>query len=315
MRLKWGVVFQVRMTGVILAEGLSKKFEKLVAVDRVNFDIQEGECFGFLGPNGSGKTTIIRMINCVSPVTSGKLHVLGMDVNHDFRKIKALIGVAPQEDNLDPDFSVILNLTSYARYFGMKKEAATKKSKELLAFMQLSDKTEVKIDKISGGMKRRLIIARALLNDPRVLILDEPTTGLDPQARHLIWEKVRELKKKGVTVVVTTHYMDEAQQLCDRLVIMEKGKILVEGRPADLIAKHVGAGVVEILDLDEPMESALKRLELIYEKAGERVYVYTDDNRAVRAKLLEEFPSANVIIRDATLEDVFLKLTGRGLRE
>jgi lipooligosaccharide transport system ATP-binding protein len=303
------------MTGVIMAEGLTKKFEKLVAVDRVNFEIAEGECFGFLGPNGAGKTTIIRMINCVSPVTSGKLHVLGMDVNTDFRKIKALIGVAPQEDNLDPDFSVILNLTSYARYFGMKKPEALKKAKELLAFMQLKEKTEVKIDEISGGMKRRLIIARALLNDPKILILDEPTTGLDPQARHLIWERVRELKKKGVTVVITTHYMDEAQQLCDRLVIMEKGKILVEGKPSELISKHVGGGVVEILDLDETMEDALKRDKLVYEKAGERVYVYTDDNRAVRAKLMQEFPQANVIIRDATLEDVFLKLTGRGLRE
>jgi lipooligosaccharide transport system ATP-binding protein len=303
------------MSGVIVAEDLTKRFEKLVAVDHVNFEIKQGECFGFLGPNGAGKTTIIRMINCVSPITSGKLHVLDMDVNKDFRKIKALIGVAPQEDNLDPDFSVVLNLTSYARYFGMRKPEALKKSKELLAFMQLSDKTEVKIDKISGGMKRRLIIARALLNDPKVLILDEPTTGLDPQARHLIWEKVRELKKKGVTVVITTHYMDEAQQLCDRLVIMEKGKILVEGAPLALISKHVGAGVVEILYLDEAMESSLKRNGLIYEKAGERVYVYTDDNRKVRAMLLEEFPQANIIIRDATLEDVFLKLTGRGLRE
>ena len=303
------------MSGVIVAEDLTKRFEKLVAVDHVNFEIKQGECFGFLGPNGAGKTTIIRMINCVSPITSGKLHVLDMDVNKDFRKIKALIGVAPQEDNLDPDFSVVLNLTSYARYFGMRKPEALKKSKELLAFMQLSDKTEVKIDKISGGMKRRLIIARALLNDPKVLILDEPTTGLDPQARHLIWERVRELKKKGVTVVITTHYMDEAQQLCDRLVIMEKGKILVEGAPLALISKHVGAGVVEILYLDEAMESSLKRNGLIYEKAGERVYVYTDDNRKVRAMLLEEFPQANIIIRDATLEDVFLKLTGRGLRE
>ena len=303
------------MSGVIVAEDLTKRFEKLVAVDHVNFEIKQGECFGFLGPNGAGKTTIIRMINCVSPITSGKLHVLDMDVNKDFRKIKALIGVAPQEDNLDPDFSVVLNLTSYARYFGMRKPEALKKSKELLAFMQLSDKTEVKIDKISGGMKRRLIIARALLNDPKVLILDEPTTGLDPQARHLIWERVRELKKKGVTVVITTHYMDEAQQLCDRLVIMEKGKILVEGAPLALISKHVGAGVVEILYLDEAMESSLKRNGLIFEKAGERVYVYTDDNRKVRAMLLEEFPQANIIIRDATLEDVFLKLTGRGLRE
>jgi lipooligosaccharide transport system ATP-binding protein len=303
------------MSGVITAEGLTKKFDKLVAVDHVNFDIVEGECFGFLGPNGAGKTTIIRMINCVSPVTAGKLNVLGMDVNTDFRRIKALIGVAPQEDNLDPDFSVILNLTSYARYFGMKKPEALKRSQELLAFMQLKEKTEVKIDEISGGMKRRLIIARALLNDPKILILDEPTTGLDPQARHLIWERVRELKKRGVTVVITTHYMDEAQQLCDRLVIMEKGKILVEGKPVELISQHVGGGVVEILELDEAMEGSLKRDRLVYEKAGERVYVYTDDNRAVRAKLIEEFPQANVIIRDATLEDVFLKLTGRGLKE
>jgi len=304
------------MKSVIVAEGLTKKFEDLTAVDHISFSIKEGECFGFLGPNGAGKTTAIRMIHCVSPVTSGKLQVLGMDVSTRFREIKAQIGVAPQEDNLDPDFTVLLNLTSYARYFGFKKAEAEKKSKELLEFMQLSDKADVLITKISGGMKRRLIIARALLNDPRVLILDEPTTGLDPQARHLIWDKIRDLKKRGVTVVVTTHYMDEAQQLCDRLVIMEKGRILVTGTPPELIRNMVGGGVVEVLNPErENMEALLTRNNWIHEKAGDRIYVYTDDNRGVRAKILAEIPTANVIIRDATLEDVFLKLTGRGLRE
>jgi lipooligosaccharide transport system ATP-binding protein len=303
------------MEWVITAEGLTKKFEDLTAVDRVSFRIRPGECFGFLGPNGAGKTTAIRMIQCVSPITAGKLEVLGMDVTERPREIKSLIGVCPQEDNLDPDFTAWKNLLVYARYFGIGKGQAEARAKELLDFMALTEKKDVEIEKLSGGMKRRLIIARALMNDPRLLILDEPTTGLDPQARHLIWDKVRELKRRGVTVIITTHYMDEAQQLCDRLVIMEKGKILVEGGPASLISDHVGSGVVEVLSPDEPLDKWLKESAWTYERAGDRVYLYTDDNRKVRETILKESPSANVIIRDATLEDVFLKLTGRGLRD
>jgi lipooligosaccharide transport system ATP-binding protein len=303
------------MEWVIEADALTKKFEDLTAVDHISFRIRLGECFGFLGPNGAGKTTAIRMIQCVSPVTSGKLEVLGMDVSKSPRDIKALIGVCPQEDNLDPDFTAWKNLLIYARYFGIGKAQAEARANELLDFMALREKKDVEIEKLSGGMKRRLMIARALMNDPKLLVLDEPTTGLDPQARHLIWDKVRELKKRGVTVMITTHYMDEAQQLCDRLVIMEKGKILVEGQPMGLISQHVGSGVVEVLAPDDALDQWLKRGAWAYERAGDRVYLYTDDNRQVRELILREHPSANVIIRDATLEDVFLKLTGRGLRD
>ena len=303
------------MEWVIEAEALTKNFEDLTAVDHISFRIRTGECFGFLGPNGAGKTTAIRMIQCVSPITSGKLEVLGMDVRKSSREIKALIGVCPQEDNLDPDFTVWKNLLIYARYFGIGKAQAGAKANELLDFMALKEKKDVEIEKLSGGMKRRLMIARALMNDPKFLILDEPTTGLDPQARHLIWEKVRDLKKKGVTVMITTHYMDEAQQLCDRLVIMEQGKILEEGQPMGLISKHVGSGVVEVLNPDDTLDGWLKKGAWTYERAGDRIYLYTDDNRKVRELILTQYPSANVIIRDATLEDVFLKLTGRGLRD
>ncbi|MEM0449027.1 MAG: ATP-binding cassette domain-containing protein [Methanomassiliicoccales archaeon] len=303
------------MDWVIEAEGLTKKFEDLVAVDGISFRIAPGECFGFLGPNGAGKTSAIRMIQCVSPVSAGRLFVLGMDVRSRPREIKAQIGVCPQEDNLDPDFTAWKNLLVYARYFGIKRYEAEKRAEELLEFMQLSEKKNVAIPKLSGGMKRRLVIARALMNEPKLLILDEPTTGLDPQARHLIWDKIRELKKRGVTVLITTHYMDEAQQLCDRLVIMEKGRILVEGAPRELILENVGSGVVEVLDPDENLDSWLRKGGWIYEKAGDRGYLYTEDNRGLRERILKEFPSANVILRDATLEDVFLKLTGRGLRD
>jgi len=303
------------MKDVIVAERLTKKFEELIAVDGISFAIHEGECFGFLGPNGAGKTTTIRMIQCVSPVTSGKLSVLDLDVSRDQRRIKASLGVAPQEDNLDPDFTVFRNLVVHARYFGIERSVAENRAHELLEFMQLTEKADVLIPKISGGMKRRLIMARALINEPRLLILDEPTTGLDPQARHLIWDKVRELKKKSVTVIITTHYMDEAQQLCDRLVIMEKGKILVEGRPQELIENQVGRFVVEIINPEPGMEEVLRGIGLSPEKASDRIFVYTNDRRSVRERLLNELPNANVVARDATLEDVFLRLTGRGLKE
>jgi len=303
------------MKDVIIGERLTKKFEDLTAVDGISFAIREGECFGFLGPNGAGKTTTIRMIQCVSPVTSGKLSVLDLDVSKDQRRIKASLGVAPQEDNLDPDFTVFRNLVVHARYFGIERSVAEKKARELLEFMQLTEKADVLIPKISGGMKRRLIMARALINEPRLLILDEPTTGLDPQARHLIWDKIRELKKKCVTVIITTHYMDEAQQLCDRLVIMEKGKILVEGRPQELIESQVGRFVVEIINPESGMEEVLRGIGLSPEKASDRIFVYTNDRRSARERLLKELPHANVVARDATLEDVFLRLTGRGLKE
>ena len=303
------------MKVVIRAEDLTKKFDSLVAVDNVSFQVNEGECFGFLGPNGAGKTTIMRMICCTSPVTKGTLEVLGMNVKLKPREIKRMIGVAPQENNLDPDFSVFKNLTTYARYFEMPKELASSRADELLQFMHLKEKSEVLITELSGGMKRRLIIARALINEPRILILDEPTTGLDPQARHLIWDKIGELKSRGVTVLITTHYMDEAERLCDRLVIMETGKILVEGPPDRLIDETIGTGVIEIAGQNDALEPYLKNRGLSYERFNDRIYVYAKDLESVRQEINRDISLNYNVMRKATLEDVFLKLTGRGLRD
>jgi lipooligosaccharide transport system ATP-binding protein len=303
------------MKTVVKAENLTKKFDSFVAVNDISFEVNEGECFGFLGPNGAGKTTTMRMICCTSPVTKGALEVLGMSVNMSPRKIKNSIGVAPQENNLDPDFSVLKNLTTYARYFEMPKELALSRATELLDFMHLKEKTDILIPDLSGGMKRRLIIARALINEPKILILDEPTTGLDPQARHLIWDKIRELKSKGVTVLITTHYMDEAEQLCDRLVIMENGKILVEGSPKRLIDETIGTGVIEVVNPGDALETYLKNRGLAYERVSDRMCIYTNDLESVSRDLVRDFSLDFSTMRKATLEDVFLKLTGRGLRD
>jgi len=300
----------------IRAENLTKKFRDLVAVDNINFQVFKGECFGFLGPNGAGKTTTMKMIHCVLPLTAGRLTVAGMDVAKQGREIKKMIGVAPQEDNLDPDFTVFHNLMVYACYFDIPKPEAQKRADELLRFVQLEEKKNVLIDQLSSGMKRRLILARALINEPQILILDEPTTGLDPQARHLIWDKVRSLQKQGVTIVLTTHYMEEAAQLCDRIVIMDSGKIVEEGAPGDLIKKHVGEEVLEVA-YDEEVLKFLKsafpdaRLEVV----GDRIQVFTNQPRGVFAEVLSKFSFKAAMIRDANLEDVFLKLTGRRLRE
>ncbi len=298
-----------------MAEKLVKNYDEFRAVDAIGFSIHQGECFGFLGPNGAGKSTTMRMIHCASPLTSGKLMVLDMDVEVDPRGIKALIGVAPQENNLDPDFTVIKNLTSYARYFNMDKALALKRSEELLKFMQLTEKRDVMVTELSGGMKRRLIIARALINEPRILILDEPTTGLDPQARHLIWERIRELKRKGVTVILTTHYMDEAEKLCDRLVIMDKGKIVVEGTPRKLIEERIGAEVVEIDEPGPEVEAFVKERGLDFERTADRLLIYSRCCEDLLGELRTKFQLESVIIRRASLEDVFLRLTGRRLVE
>ena len=304
------------MTSVIKAINLRKEFDELIAVAGINFSIEEGECFGFLGPNGAGKSTTMRMIYCVSPLTSGTLNVLGMDVKEALqRDIKALIGVVPQENNLDPDFTVHKNLTVYARYFKIDPKLASKRADELIEFMQLKDKRDSKIEELSGGLKRRLIIARALINEPRILILDEPTTGLDPQARHLIWERVRELKKRKVTVILTTHYMDEAEQLCDRLIIMDKGKIVAEGNPRDLIEEHVSSQVLEMIPPSDELIGLISHNGWNFERYADRIFVYTNDSAAVMAQIKGKVPLERSIIRNATLEDVFLKLTGRGLVE
>jgi len=299
----------------VRAEKLTKVFDELRAVDAIDFQIEEGECFGFLGPNGAGKSTTMRMIHCASPITSGKLEVLGMDVNSSSRDIKAAIGVAPQENNLDPDFTVRRNLTVYGRYFGLPKDLLEERADRLLEFMQLSEKRDEKIQEISGGMKRRLIIARAMMNDPQLLILDEPTTGLDPQARHLIWEKVRELKRKKVTVILTTHYMDEAERLCDRLVIMDHGKIILEGKPRDLIDQVIGTDVMEIDESSDEMEVYVRSKGWQYERTIDRMLIYTKEGQNVAAELKEHFAMSYYLIRNATLEDVFLRSTGRALVE
>ncbi|MEM3626611.1 MAG: ATP-binding cassette domain-containing protein [Candidatus Bathyarchaeia archaeon] len=301
---------------IIQAENLTKRFGDLVAVDSISFRVFKGECFGFLGPNGAGKTTTIKMIQSVLPLTAGTLSVAGMNVSGDAREIKKIMGVAPQEDNLDPDFTVFHNLIVYARYFGIPKAEAYRRAEELLKFMQLEEKRNVIIDQLSTGMKRRLILARALINEPQILILDEPTTGLDPQARHLIWDKIRSLQKQGVTIVLTTHYMEEASQLCDRIVIMDHGKIIEEGKPAELVQKHIGEGVLEVA-YDE---KALKFLLTTFPDAqmdvvGDRIQVFTRKRRSVFTDALSKFSFKEATIRDANLEDVFLKLTGRRLRE
>ena len=300
---------------VIVARDLEKRFEDLVAVDRITFRVREGEVFGFLGPNGAGKTTTMKMIQCISPKSGGTLEVFGMDAETRQREIKSKIGVVPQENNLDPDFSAYRNLLVYARYFGIPKREAERRAEELLAFMHLEEKRDVLVDKLSGGMKRRLIIARALVNEPELLILDEPTIGLDPQARHLIWEKLRNLRAAGNTLVLTTHYLDEAERLCDRLVIMDHGRILVEGAPADLIREHAGSDVVEVERTPEAV-ARLDRLGLKYDHAGDALHVFTDRSHEVARELLEVCRhEAAVTVRPATLEDVFLRLTGRRLRE
>jgi lipooligosaccharide transport system ATP-binding protein len=306
------------MTSHVLIEArdLTKKFDEITAVDHINFQVYKGECVGFLGPNGAGKTTTVRMLYCFSPPTDGELKVAGFSVKTQCREIKAQIGVAPQEDNLDPDFTALKNLTVYARYFDISKEEALKRANEQLKFFQLEEKKEVPIEALSTGMKRRLIFARALINHPQILLLDEPTTGLDPQARHLVWDEVRHLKKQQVTIILTTHYMDEAQILCDRTLIIDKGKIIEEGNPNELIKKHVGEEVLE-LDYDEALLPTLKEAfpDAQFERLGDRMQIFTDKPHGVFEGFLKEHPIKNVTVRNANLEDVFLKLTGRGLRE
>jgi lipooligosaccharide transport system ATP-binding protein len=302
---------------VIEAEWLTKKYGDREAVRGIDFTVMGKECFGFLGPNGAGKTTTINMTLCFTPKTSGTLKVFGMNVDTNPREIKAKIGVVPQEDNLDTDLTVFENLMVYARYFGVPKKTAFKRAEELLNFMQLLDRRNEKLNVLSGGMKRRLLIARALINDPELLMLDEPTTGLDPQARHLIWQKLRGLKKIGVTMILTTHYMEEAAQLCDRLVIMDFGKILTEGDPAKLIHEHVGSEVLEIRVDGVNLESLYERLnsfELTYEKAGDTVLVFSNGSDIPVSEIINTKKDI-FVHRAASLEDVFLRLTGRELRD
>jgi len=305
---------RVHMGPVIRAEQLTKRYGSLVAVDAVSFSVSKGEVFGFLGPNGAGKTTTMRMIQCISPVTSGHLSVFGMDVDLRPREIKRMLGVLPQETNLDPDFTCFENLTHYARYFGIAKRQAGERADELLSFLQLEEKRDVRIEKLSGGMKRRLLLARALVNDPQLLVLDEPTIGLDPQGRHLIWEKLKALQADGNTIVLTTHYLEEAERLCNRLVIMDEGKILVEGSPGDLVSNYVGSDILEV-EHTPAVIACLDDLHEQYEIFGDIVQVHTTHPREVAKELFERCNPGRVFARPASLEDVFLQLTGRVLRD
>jgi len=301
---------------LIKAHDLTKKYGNFTAVDHIDFEVYKGECIGFLGPNGAGKTTTVRMIYCFLPLTGGELTVAGMNVSKQPREIKCMVGVAPQEDNLDPDFTVIKNLQVYARYFDIPKAEATKRATELLRFFQLEEKQAKSIEELSTGMKRRLIMARALINEPRILLLDEPTTGLDPQGRHIVWEEIRSLRKQGVTIILTTHYMDEAAALCDRVLIVDNGKIIETGVPQKLIKKHVGEDVLEVA-YDESVLKTLKEElpDAHVEVFGDQIRVFINQPHGVFERIVKKFPDIDMTIRNANLEDVFLKLTGRKLRE
>jgi len=305
------------MSAIITAKNLFKKYGDLTAVDGISFEIQEGECFGFLGPNGAGKTSTIKMIHCVSPVTAGTLTVDGLPAHIDNRILKKKTGVIPQEITLDIDLTVRENLMVFSRFFDIPKRVARERIEGLLKFVELEAKRDSKIDQLSTGMKRRLLIARALLNEPRIIIADEPTTGLDPQARHLIWQRLRQLKNQGATLILTTQYMEEAQQLCDHIVVMYQGKILKEGVPSRLIEDEIGREVAEIriaADQDEALIARLAEFSCGHERAGDTLFFYCRDGQNLRRKVTE-LNLPNTVHRPATLEDVFLKLTGRSLIE
>ncbi len=305
---------------LIEARALTKRFGSFVAVEGIDFDIERGEAFGFLGPNGAGKSSTMRMIGCVSPVSGGTLRVLGLDPGADGARIRARLGVVPQEDNLDTELTVWDNLMIYGRYFDLGRAEIRRRAEELLEFVQLSDRRDSRVDPLSGGMKRRLTIARALINQPEVLLLDEPTTGLDPQARHMLWERLYRLKQSGVTLVLTTHYMDEAEQLCDRLVIMDRGRIVGEGAPSQLVARHATREVVELrFARASEQDDALPRVRMLadrVEPVADRLLVYTDDGDGTAAAIAGDgIGASSVLVRRASLEDVFLILTGRTLEE
>ncbi|MGV9769570.1 ABC transporter ATP-binding protein [Microbacterium sp. NPDC003461] len=311
-------------SAVIAAEGLRKTYRvkgkpDFVAVDGLSFEVAPGESFGLLGPNGAGKSTTMRMIGAVSSRTGGELSILGLDPDRHGPEIRSRLGVVPQQDNLDGELNARENLYIYGRYFGLPGRVCREKADELLAFAQLEEKAKSKVDQLSGGMKRRLTIARGLINDPRILLLDEPTTGLDPQARHVLWDRLFRLKERGTTLVLTTHYMDEAEQLCDRLVVVDKGRIMAEGTPASLIRTHSSREVLEVRFGSAQNAAAAERIEGIGERVEvlpDRVLVYAADGEAaleqVTARGLEPITS---LVRRSSLEDVFLRLTGRSLIE
>jgi lipooligosaccharide transport system ATP-binding protein len=305
---------------LIHARGLAKSFGGSVAVAGIDFDLHRGEAFGFLGPNGAGKSSTMRMIGCVSPRSGGELSVLGLDPARDGPRIRARLGVVPQEDTLDVELTVRENLIIYGRYFGLPRDVIAERAARLLEFVQLSDRAGDQVEPLSGGMKRRLTIARSLINEPEILLLDEPTTGLDPQARHAVWDRLYRLKQQGVTLVLTTHYMDEAEQLCDRLVVMDRGAIAAEGSPVELIGRYSTPEVLELrFDPGDHEQAAEKLADAPAERIevlADRILLYTRDGDAalgtVRGLGLEPLTS---LVRRSTLEDVFLRLTGRRLED
>lgn len=306
----------------VAARGLVKRYGSHTAVDHVDFTVEPGECFGFLGPNGAGKTSTMKMIYGRSAVSEGVLRVLELDPDTQLAQVKRQVGVVPQDNNLDPDLTVWENLYLYARYFELPPAAARERCRFVLDFVSLADKSGARVDELSGGMKRRLVIGRSLINSPRVLVLDEPTTGLDPHARHLVWQQLAALRAEGVTLLLTTHYMEEAARLCDRLVVMDQGRILAEGRPDRLVEEHVGSQVVELrdagrvnpeTDLPQTVRQRIRRTH----RVGSSLFLFTDDNRTLLDELAGASPDlvASALARPATLEDVFLTLAGRGLEE
>ena len=299
----------------IEARGLVKRYGDFTAVDDIDFDVAVGECVALLGPNGAGKTTTIRMLTGFSPITDGSIRVFGRDVAKETRVVKSLMGICPQEDNLDPDFSVRKNLLVFARYFGMEKNLAARRADELLEMVGLTEKAHGIIMELSGGMKRRLMLARALLNEPQLLVLDEPTTGLDPQARQLIWQRVRHMREAGITVLLTTHYMEEASQLADRVIVMNEGKILLEGEPEVLVQNEVGQEVVELWNVTDAAREFIEQQDWPMESVEGRLYICDRVGGEVAHAIESRFPEQDRQIRHATLEDVFLRRTGRALKD
>ena len=302
---------------LLRARGLTKRFGEFTAVDGIDVEVRRGEAFGFLGPNGAGKSSTMKMVGCVSPVTAGELSILGLDPAAEGPAIRARLGVCPQQDMLDEDLSVEENLWVYGRFFGLSRREVRARADELLDFAQLTERRHDRVEPLSGGMKRRLTIARALINNPEVLLLDEPTTGLDPQARHVLWDRLYRLKRDGVTLIITTHYMDEAEQLCDRLVVMDRGRIAAEGSPRSLIEAYSTREVVELrfaVDEQDHHVGTVRSVAGRVEELPDRLLVYTDDGDETLAAVHERGvrPQA-ALVRRSTLEDVFLHLTGRTL--
>ena len=304
---------------LISARGLTKRYGDFTAVDAIDFDVAKGESFGLLGPNGAGKSTTMRIIAATSQRTSGTITILGRDPEEHGPQIRAHLGVVPQQDNLDTELTVTENLFIYGRYFGLSKKFIRTKIEELLEFAQLEEKRDVKVDALSGGMKRRLIIARALVSEPDILMLDEPTTGLDPQARHILWDRLFRLKELGVTLVITTHFMDEAEQLCDRLVVMDKGKIMAEGSPLELIKAYSTKEVLEVRfgsDRNKEIAPTLRAMCSRMEELPDRILMYVEDGEALLEEILnKKLHPTTSLVRRSSLEDVFLRLTGRTLIE